>query len=136
MTEKDRGVSFDNLTKLQFVATLLLITSFFLPWFKNPILSATGPGISRFLKFISIPGPVDIISRDEQKISVAPALSRGGEGDILALLGRRPCTSEDVADGLGIHVAEAVKHLDRLFSAGKIGTSVTDGRRFYMVPGA
>jgi wyosine [tRNA(Phe)-imidazoG37] synthetase (radical SAM superfamily) len=36
------------------------------------------------------------------------------EGDILALLARRPCTVQGIADGLGLHVNEVAKHLDIL----------------------
>lgn len=51
--------------------------------------------------------------------------------DILALLARRPCTSKDVAVGLGIHVAEALKHLELLTTTGKVTAVSDNGRAFY-----
>jgi wyosine [tRNA(Phe)-imidazoG37] synthetase (radical SAM superfamily)/ubiquinone/menaquinone biosynthesis C-methylase UbiE len=55
---------------------------------------------------------------------------------ILALLSRRPCTSEDVATGLGVHVTEALKRLELLISAGTVSTVVTGARNFYTVSGS
>jgi len=78
------------------------------------------------------PGPVDIISGGGRNGSRAPALSNAWDEDILALLSRRPCTSEDVASGLGVHVMEALKHLDGLIAAGKVNTVITGGRNFYV----
>jgi wyosine [tRNA(Phe)-imidazoG37] synthetase (radical SAM superfamily) len=63
-------------------------------------------------------------------------LTKSGEArdeDILALLKRRPCTSEDVANGLGIHVNEALKLLEALDNAGRVTTVVSGGRAYYTV---
>lgn len=79
---------------------------------------------------------VDIISEHVQNDAHTAALLNHGVEDILALLRRRPCTSEDVARGLGMHITEALKHLEALNSAGKAKTVVTDGQRFYVAPGA
>jgi len=81
------------------------------------------------------PGRVDIISEHEPDDTHVPAFLQAGDVDILALLGRRPCTSADVASGLGIHVTEALKHLDALIKAGKVTTVFTGGRTFYAVVG-
>ena len=53
------------------------------------------------------------------------------ETDILAMLERRPCTADDVARGLGIHVNEALKHLAALVTAGRLATKTNAGRNFY-----
>jgi len=79
------------------------------------------------------PGWVDIISENEQDSAHTSFLSNVREEDILALLCRRPCTATDVASGLGIHVTEALKHLDGLITAGKAITVVTGGRNFYTI---
>ena len=79
------------------------------------------------------PGRVDIISEHEPDDTHVPAFFQAGDVDILALLGRRPCTSADVASGLGIHVTEALKHLDALINAGKVTTDLVGGRTFYTV---
>jgi len=81
------------------------------------------------------PGLVDIISEDSQYHSDAPAFSESREEDILALLRRRPCTSEDIAVGLGIHVAEALKRLNALVDLGSVHSVVSGGRNFYTVTG-
>ncbi len=52
--------------------------------------------------------------------------------DVMNLLRRRPCTLEDVADGLGIHILEAVKHLE-ILNADQQVLTVSDGTRvFYL----
>jgi wyosine [tRNA(Phe)-imidazoG37] synthetase (radical SAM superfamily) len=81
------------------------------------------------------PGRVDIISGSEQDGAHVPAPCTARQVDILALLARRPCTSADVASGLGIHVTEALKHLDGLIAAGKAGTVVKGGQTFYTAIG-
>ena len=40
--------------------------------------------------------------------------------EVLAVLRRRPCTTEDVAEGLGIHRTDAAKLLGRLLDEGAI----------------
>jgi wyosine [tRNA(Phe)-imidazoG37] synthetase (radical SAM superfamily) len=79
------------------------------------------------------PGQVDIISESERDVVHTSVFSNAKAEDILALLGRRPCTSADVATGLGIHLTEALKHLEALISAGKVKTVVTDGRNFLTI---
>jgi hypothetical protein len=48
------------LITLQVAAALILIISFFLNWFRNPIFSAPGYNLPRLLEFISIPHPIDL----------------------------------------------------------------------------
>ena len=81
------------------------------------------------------PGPVDIIGEYEGEGAHVPAFAQARDVDVLALLGRRPCTSADVATGLGIHATEALKHLDALINAGKVTTARVGGRTFYTVVG-
>ncbi|MDO9557862.1 MAG: radical SAM protein [Coriobacteriia bacterium] len=78
-----------------------------------------------------LPGVVDIISEDARDEREGPTLSDAGDTDILALLGRRPCTAADVAAGLSMHVAEALKHLDVLVASGAVTTVVIEGRTYY-----
>jgi len=80
-------------------------------------------------------GKVDIVS-EEKKNSCKPATSNirdVRDEDILALLSRRPCTSADVAAGLGIHVTEAVKHLGAMVMDGEVESIVAGGHHFYAV---
>jgi len=81
------------------------------------------------------PKEVEIISQSERGGARISASSEARDADILALLRRRPCTSADVASGLGVHVNEALKRLEALIAAGKVGTAVTGRRSFYTVIG-
>lgn len=47
--------------------------------------------------------------------------------------GRRPCTGQDVAGGLGVQVAEAIKRLDALVVPGKVKTVLEGGRAYYAI---
>jgi wyosine [tRNA(Phe)-imidazoG37] synthetase (radical SAM superfamily) len=78
-------------------------------------------------------GKVEVIRENEWDDVRAFAPSNDLETDILALLGRRPCTSEDVATGLRIHITEAIKFLEALIDTGEVTTVATGGRNFYAV---
>jgi wyosine [tRNA(Phe)-imidazoG37] synthetase (radical SAM superfamily) len=82
------------------------------------------------------PGEVDIVIGTESGAAQMPVSSEAEDCDILALLSRRPCTSQDIAGGLGIHVTEALTHLRLLFDAGKVHTMVTGGRIYFAVSAA
>jgi wyosine [tRNA(Phe)-imidazoG37] synthetase (radical SAM superfamily) len=79
----------------------------------------------------AFPGFVEIICEHERENGSAKPTPRIEDSDILSLLGRRPCTPEDIAVGLGIHPLETLKHLDRLMAAGKVGITLTRGRGYY-----
>ncbi len=51
--------------------------------------------------------------------------------DILALLRRRPCSLQDVAKGLNIHPAEAIKQLNGLMKEGAVAGELAGGVLFY-----
>jgi len=76
-------------------------------------------------------GPVDIIGGIRPDEFPASEFSGARDEDILALLRRRPCTCEDVSAGLGIHITEAIKHLDALGKSGKVKRTLVDARGFY-----
>jgi len=46
--------------------------------------------------------------------------ARARRQEVLAMLLRRPCTAKDVAEGLGLHPNEAIKHLRRLLDEGAV----------------
>ena len=54
----------------------------------------------------------------------------GGQ-EVLELLQRRPCSADDIADGLGMHRNEVVKHIEELTSRKLLGQLVVDGRLYY-----
>jgi len=79
------------------------------------------------------PGRVEIISETERPETSHSLIDETSAENVLVLLRRRPCTSEDVANGLGIHTLEALKHLDALIKAGKVRTTLVNGMTFYAV---
>ena len=100
--------------------------------------SALAPSHERMPYLLdSFPGQAELV-HDGGLEALAAGAPQGAEGGaILALLGRRPCTSEDVANGLGIHRLETLKVLDRLIADGEVRKIVAAGRTFYtsIVPG-
>ncbi len=50
---------------------------------------------------------------------------------ILEMLRRRPCTLDDVAEGLGIHRNEAIKYIEELKTGGLLDARESGGRTFY-----
>jgi wyosine [tRNA(Phe)-imidazoG37] synthetase (radical SAM superfamily) len=56
---------------------------------------------------------------------------RSGVREVLALLQRRPCTLEDIAGGLAMHLNEAVKYVQQLEADGRIARSVSAGKTYY-----
>lgn len=81
------------------------------------------------------PGRVDLIGDTEIPRVSAPSFRDATVEDILDLLGRRPCATLDIAEGLGIPAVEALKHLDALIAAGKVATVVLGERRLFIVAG-
>lgn len=83
-----------------------------------------------------IPGEVNIISENRQdKVHISTSYE-ANEADILALVSRRPCTAEDIAEGLGIHITEAIKRLEALTASGKISVTIADRRNYYTLAGS
>jgi wyosine [tRNA(Phe)-imidazoG37] synthetase (radical SAM superfamily) len=53
--------------------------------------------------------------------------------DIFNLLKRRPCTIDDIANGLGLHKNEVIKYVEELISEGRIKSETRDGKKFYEI---
>ncbi len=85
-----------------------------------------------WLEILLLEGVTSMPSQEPSEIS---AFSESREEDVLALLRRRPCTSEDVAEGLGIHIAEALKRLNALTAIGTVSSTISGGRNFYTATG-
>ena len=51
--------------------------------------------------------------------------------DVLNLLCRRPCTTGDIAKGLGIHPNEVAKYVEQLSIEGLLGRETRNGRVYY-----
>jgi len=78
-------------------------------------------------------GRVEVVGegRPRRGAGGAPGAARAGE--ILALLGRRPCTARGIADGLGLHLGEVTKQLDLLSARGQVGSVRRRGAVFFEV---
>ncbi len=76
----------------------------------------------------------DIIGRSQLRHTEASGRDRVDDRAVTALIGRRPCSARDVADGLGIHVNEALKHLNRLITSGHAHVVHTDEEQYYVAP--
>ncbi|HPJ97342.1 MAG TPA: radical SAM protein [Syntrophales bacterium] len=79
------------------------------------------------------PGKVDIIMEKADQETMKSDIPESKEGDIVALLGRRPCTSSEVASGLGIHPTEVLKYMENLVETGKLRRMLSGGRYFYAI---
>jgi len=80
-------------------------------------------------------GQVDLVHGKRGWVTHGSKLNKAGEADILALLSRRPCTADGIAQGLGIRMIEALKLLETLCASGKLNTVIEGGRCFYTATG-
>jgi wyosine [tRNA(Phe)-imidazoG37] synthetase (radical SAM superfamily) len=55
--------------------------------------------------------------------------------DVLDLLRRRPCSIEDLVNGLGLHRNEVLKYTEELVAQGLVTCTLTNGTLFYRTPG-
>ena len=69
---------------------------------------------------------------------VIAEFAAGGKADIeanectiLALLQRRPCTAQQIAEGLGMHLNEVSKYVGKLSRTGKIRAQTTEPEAYY-----
>jgi len=79
------------------------------------------------------PGEVDIINSNEQNEMLISDIAATSDEDIISLLARRPCTIEDVTNGLGMHPNEVIKRMERLVTANRVNCIVTRKRNYYTV---
>lgn len=56
---------------------------------------------------------------------------KAGRDSVLEMIQRRPCSLEDIADGLGMHRNEAIKYVEELSTEGLIEKRSCGGRLFY-----
>lgn len=79
-----------------------------------------------------MPGTTELICESGRVEGSTPSLRGATDADILALLGRRPCTAEDIAAGLGLHINLVTKSLPALLDAGIVEQTRQNGKSFYM----
>jgi len=70
-----------------------------------------------------------VVSGRRPRRSPAPGVVT--DGDILALLTRRPCTARGISEGLGLHIGEVTKRLDILVDRGEVAPIRKDGAVFF-----
>jgi len=56
-----------------------------------------------------------------------------GREEILQMLRRRPCSVDDIADGLGMHRNEAIKHIEELNAENLLDESLSAEKLYYKV---
>jgi wyosine [tRNA(Phe)-imidazoG37] synthetase (radical SAM superfamily) len=74
-------------------------------------------------------GKAEIIS--EFAAPLGEELNSVKDTEILNLIKRRPCTTEDISKALGLRIDEVVKHLDYLTKTGTIRYRMYDHRCYY-----
>jgi wyosine [tRNA(Phe)-imidazoG37] synthetase (radical SAM superfamily) len=72
--------------------------------------------------------PVDVV-----EYTPHPAMAEGParREDIMQLLSRRPCSLDDIAEGLGVHKNEILKYLDELTAKGQIDRETYREKTYY-----
>ena len=78
-------------------------------------------------------GAVEVVSESVEDVSLVLPSPDLRDEDVLALLGRRPCTCRDVASGLGVPAPAAIKRLDALVASGKAKTVLEGGKAYYVI---
>jgi wyosine [tRNA(Phe)-imidazoG37] synthetase (radical SAM superfamily) len=91
---------------------------------------AVGVARERMLEFASLFHPAGEVISHFAGIHDEPGLS-AGLADVLNTLRRRPCSLNDIADGLGIHRAEATKYVERLSAEGLVERTWVEGRPYF-----
>ncbi|MBN2491939.1 MAG: radical SAM protein [Planctomycetes bacterium] len=77
------------------------------------------------------PGVCEVIAETHLAPAVHSVAGREIEQEILALLKRRPCTVEGIAQGLALPPNAVVKHLDALLAGGSVRLERREGTVFY-----
>ena len=82
--------------------------------------------IAQFLK----PLPVEIITRRTTK-AVFPEINQEMKELLISTIKRRPCTAEDMAKILHLHIDEVAKYLHHLYKTGVIEVDEQESGVFY-----
>ncbi|MHC5083651.1 MAG: radical SAM protein [Planctomycetota bacterium] len=79
-----------------------------------------------------IGGPVEVIA-DFSKQSAAKSISLNHQA-VLEMIRRRPCSLDDICNGLGIDADAATPILDQLSESSTAVTEIIDGKTYYKAP--
>lgn len=88
---------------------------------------------ARLASLASLFDPAAEIVSEAPARETAPALGAPvGDDEVLALVARRPCTVRDVASGLRLQPAEAIKLLEAMVGRRRVRTIRQDDEVFYI----
>ena len=73
--------------------------------------------------------PAEVIA-DFHGVHAQPDFTATREA-VLQMIRRRPCTLEDIGDGLGLHRHETLKYVEALVNSGRIKAVANHGRVYY-----
>ena len=73
--------------------------------------------------------PAEVIA-DYRAVHAQPDFTATREA-VLQMIRRRPCTLEDIGDGLGLHRHETLKYVEALVNSGRIKAVANHGRVYY-----
>jgi len=93
---------------------------------------AVGASHDRMLRLASMFSPPAEVISHVQAMYQQPEFPAGLE-DVLKMLRRRPCSIDDIANGLGINRAQAVKYVEELNLEKLIEQTTSEGRLYYRV---
>jgi len=89
-------------------------------------------GVSRedMLRLAALFGDKAEVIADFSHVHDQP-LFKAASRDVAEMIARRPCSINDIAEGLGIHVNEAIKHVEELIRRGEISAVNTEKGIYY-----
>ncbi len=91
---------------------------------------AVGVSRDRLIELAAMLTPPGEVIADFRGVCERGEASAGRE-DILEMLRRRPCSVEDVANGLEMHPNEVIKYLEELTERSAVTHSSVDGKLYY-----
>ena len=105
---------------------------------RPPAEAFAQPLLSRQMQYLAemFPGTVEIVKEMGQVNWCTSRNSKLTKSEILSMIARRPCTSTDIAWGLGLHMMEVVKYLDELMNDGMVTTIRMKEKTFYISEGS
>ncbi len=107
---------------------------------KVQLNSAVRPAVEAAARQVGEDELCEIAGRLAPNAEVIADFARKGEGpgvlpnvdSVLEMLKRRPCSLEDICNGLGMSRREADRHIAALESQGKIISQIRDDKTFYL----
>ena len=101
--------------------------------------TATRPTAENYAVMVDRMRMVDLAARFDPPAEViadyrgvhAQSDFKAGRNSVLEMIQRRPCSLEDIADGLNMHRNEAIKYVEELDAEGWLEKRSSGGKRFY-----